>query len=79
MILRYAYLRQHPHVFQGMRGLTVVLFDQLGGDVRPRLAAAIHTAPLPHPGGAGLLLGGQRQRRLAPAPRGAAAAGGGRP
>lgn len=42
MILRYAYLRQHPHVFKVMTGLTVPLFDALCGEVRPRLAAAVY-------------------------------------
>jgi hypothetical protein len=42
MILRYAYLRQHPHVFKVMTGLTVALFDQLCWDVRPRLAQTLY-------------------------------------
>jgi hypothetical protein len=42
MILRYAYLRQHPHVFKVMTGLTVPLFDDLCWDVRPRLAQAVY-------------------------------------
>src|SRR5919197_6737213 len=49
MILRYAYLRQHPHVFKVMTGLTVPLFDDLCWDVRPRLAEAIY-AERNHPG-----------------------------
>src|SRR2546430_1550258 len=44
MILRYAYLRQHPHVFKVMTGLTVPLFDDLCWDVRPLLAEAVHAA-----------------------------------
>jgi len=42
MILRYAYLRQHPHVFKVMTGLTVPLFDALCWDVRPLLAEAVY-------------------------------------
>src|SRR5437763_3157076 len=42
MILRYAYLRQHPHVFKVMTGLTVPLFEDLCWDVRPLLAEAVY-------------------------------------
>jgi DDE superfamily endonuclease/Helix-turn-helix of DDE superfamily endonuclease len=42
MILREAYLRQHPHVFKVMTGLTVPLFDDLCWDVRPLLAEAVY-------------------------------------
>src|SRR2546423_11437036 len=44
MILRYAYLRQHPHVFKVMTGLTVPLFEDLCWDVRPLLAEAVYAA-----------------------------------
>ena len=35
MIMRYAYLSQHPDVFQKCTGLTVELFDQLVDEVLP--------------------------------------------
>jgi hypothetical protein len=44
MILRYASLRQHPHVFKVLTGLTVSLFDDLYWDVRPLLAEAVYAA-----------------------------------
>ena len=44
MMLRYAYLRQHPQVLKVLRGLTVPLCDELCGDMRPQLAEAISAA-----------------------------------
>ena len=40
MILRWAYLRRKPAIFQQMSGLTVALFEEVVWDVRPALAAA---------------------------------------
>jgi DDE superfamily endonuclease/Helix-turn-helix of DDE superfamily endonuclease len=42
MILRYTYLRSHPAVFKAMTGLYAHEFDDLLGDVQPRLAATSH-------------------------------------
>lgn len=42
MILRYTYLRSHPSVFKAMTGLYIHEFDDLLGDVQPRLAVADH-------------------------------------
>jgi DDE superfamily endonuclease/Helix-turn-helix of DDE superfamily endonuclease len=40
MILRYTYLHSHPAIFKAMTGLYMHEFDDLLGDVQPRLAAA---------------------------------------
>ena len=42
MILRYTYLRSHPAIFKAMTGLYLHEFDDLLGDVQPRLAATNH-------------------------------------
>ncbi len=43
MILRYSLLRHKPSIFKAMTGLTVALFDELVGDLKPAYAQATAT------------------------------------